>query len=162
MCSSDLLLYLLRCRRIKQLFLLIEFIFLYTVYKLFFFSDIEDARLSELMLFLFMQSPCFVLGQYLGAVELNYYPVLLTKPVRINFMLKNKYYFFNLLSTLNLCLCIPLLLFSKIDLITLFSLWFYVIGTNVWILFVFAIPKKRLDLHTSVLFNSQGFSFPPL
>lgn len=155
------LLYIVRCKRIRQLFVVSQLWLLFAVYKLFFFSDEVNYYSSVILLFLFIQSPSLILGQYFGAIEGNFYSILLTKPVSIYSMLKNKYYFYNLLSSLNLFLSVPLVLFGRIELITLLSLWIYVIGLNVMIIFVFAIPKNKLNLNSSILFNSQGFSLIP-
>lgn len=153
--------YIIRCKRIRQLFVVSQLWLLFAVYKLFFFSGEVNYYSSVILLFLYIQSPCFILGQYIGAIEGNFSSVLLTKPVSIYSVLKNKYYFYNLLSSLNLFLSIPLVLFGRVELITLLFLWIYVIGLNVMIIFVFAIPKNKLDLNSSILFNSQGFSLAP-
>ncbi len=100
---------------------------------------------------------CFSsLGQSIFSVEGNYFDGIWTRPVQIRTLLRNKYYFFSILSLISALLMIPAFLLSGLSLWLIPSTLIFVIGVIHSLFIPTCLLSSRLDLFESPFFNYQG------
>jgi hypothetical protein len=149
---------LLRNKRPKQT------IGIYPILPIFFIISLLNNNVNTfftLLLLTFSFGLLSILyGQYIFSWESTYFDLIMTR--RINFceFIKAKYYLMILFTIVIFLLMIPLfLLFFRIYIICLFSMFIFSIGTvNFIVLLSGAFNEGRINLNESFFFNYQGLN----
>lgn len=145
---------LIRAKRLRVMVMLMFLIFIFDAYIDVWISP-EDASLV-LYTVLAVIMPSLVLSQWTFGVEANFFSGLITKPVTVEEMLDNCYYFYILLSFVGALFMIPVLFFtSKFTLLMLIASFSIALFIN-----LFNMPtclfSTRLELFSNSFFNMQG------
>lgn len=148
---------IMRAKRVRYMVLLITGIFLFDAYLNAFIMEPGD---SEKFVFLYVVGavllPSLTLSQWTFGVEANYFQGLLTKPVRIEQLLRNCFYFYVMVSAVAIVPVIPFLFIT--DIVSVFVL----VGAFCMAVFLnlFNLPtclfSSRLEIFKSSMFNMQG------
>ena len=152
----------MRAKRIRNMVLLITAIFLFDAYMFALMPSeaSEDLMGKQAMVTLYVVGaillPSVVLSQWTFGVEANFFQGLMTKPVKVEEMLRNSFYYYLMVSFVALLLVVPFL--------------FMEVGVNIFVLgggfclavFInlFNLPtclfSSRLEIFSSSMFSMQG------
>ena len=152
----------MRAKRIRNMVLLITAIFLFDAYMFALMPSeaSEDLMGKQAMVTLYVVGaillPSVVLSQWTFGVEANFFQGLMTKPVKVEEMLSNSFYYYLMVSFVALLLVVPFL--------------FMEVGVNIFLLgggfclavFInlFNLPtclfSSRLEIFSSSMFSMQG------
>ena len=152
----------MRAKRVRNMVLVITLIFLFDSY-LFAFLPVEDAedvamQHGSLLMYvvgsILMPSVC--LSQWTFGIEANFFQGLMTKPVKIERMLQNCFYFYAIVSAIAMVLTVPFLFFDKgVSVFTLLGAYCMTV-----FLCLFNLPtclfSTRLEIFSSSMFSMQG------
>ncbi len=151
----------MRAKRIRNMVIMITAIFLFDAY-LFALTPMETdgAMNQDGMAVLYVVGaillPSVCLSQWTFGVEANFFQGLMTKPVKIEQMLQNCFYFNVLVSACALLLTIPFLFLDAG-----ISVWVLVCGLGLAVFVnLFNLPtclfSSRLEIFSSSMFSMQG------
>lgn len=150
----------MRAKRIRNMVIVMSLIFLFDAYLYAFLPSegIEDTWKSTVVLYvvaaILMPSEC--LSQWTFGIEANFFQGLMTKPVKIEQMLRNCFYFYALISAIALLLVVPFLfLHVGVSLFTLLGAYGLTIFVNLFNLPT-ALFSSRLEIFGKSMFNMQG------
>ena len=152
----------MRAKRIRNMVLLITAIFLFDAYMFALMPSeaSEDLMGKQAMVTLYVVGaillPSVALSQWTFGVEANFFQGLMTKPVKVEEMLRNSFYYYLMVSFVALLLVVPFL--------------FMEVGVNIFVLgggfclavFInlFNLPtclfSSRLEIFSSSMFSMQG------
>ena len=152
----------MRAKRIRNMVLLITAIFLFDAYMFALMPSeaSEDLMGKQAMVTLYVVGaillPSVALSQWTFGVEANFFQGLMTKPVKVEEMLSNSFYYYLMVSFVALLLVVPFL--------------FMEVGVNIFVLgggfclavFInlFNLPtclfSSRLEIFSSSMFSMQG------
>ncbi len=152
----------MRAKRIRNMVLLITAIFLFDAYMFALMPSeaSEDLMGKQAMVTLYVVGaillPSVVLSQWTFGVEANFFQGLMTKPVKVEEMLRNSFHYYLMVSFVALLLVVPFL--------------FMEVGVNIFVLgggfclavFInlFNLPtclfSSRLEIFSSSMFSMQG------
>lgn len=152
----------MRAKRIRNMVILVTAIFLFDAYMFAWMpSEASDDLLGKTpMVTLYVVGaillPSVVLSQWTFGIEANFFQGLLTKPIKIEEMLRNCFYYYIMVSLVALLLVVPFLLLDS--------------GANVMVLgggfclavFInlFNLPtclfSSRLEIFSTSMFSMQG------
>ncbi len=152
----------MRAKRIRNMVLLITAIFLFDSYVFAFIpaasADDELGRAGLVIVYIVgsVLLPSVVLSQWTFGIEANYFQGLMTKPVRVEQMLHNCFYFYVIVSAVALMFVIPFLFFDKgVDLMVLVGAFCMAVVIN-----LFNLPtclfSSRLEIFSTSMFSMQG------
>lgn len=139
--------------------LLYPMIFLPAVFIMQVYSQLLGHGLSWLTFINIIFAICsfsITLGQNIFSIEGNYFDGLWTRPVQIATLLRNKYYFYSILSSIPALLMIPAFLFSDFSLWLLASTLIFIIGVVHPLFIPTCLMSSRVDMFESPFFNYQG------
>ena len=150
----------MRAKRVRNMVLVITLIFLFDSYLYAFmphdggFEYRQSGILLYVICVILMPSVC--LSQWTFGIEANYFQGLMTKPVKIEQMLQNCFYFYAIISAIAMVLVIPFLfLDSGITVFTLLGAYSMTV-----FLCLFNLPtclfSTRLEIFSSSMFSMQG------
>lgn len=151
---------MMRAKRVRNMVLVVMGIFIFDAY-LYALMPNDDGGFnwqSTIVLYVvaIVLMPSFCLSQWTFGVEANFFHGLMTKPVKIEQMLQNCFYFYALVSAIALLFALPLALMDVG--ITVFSL-IGAYGMTVF-LSLFNLPtclfSTRLEIFGSSMFSMQG------
>ena len=152
----------MRAKRVRNMVLVVTLIFLFDAY-LFAFIPAETAEdvagqhgtmLMYVVGSILMPSLC--LSQWTFGIEANFFQGLMTKPVKIEQMLRNCYYFYAIISAIAMMLTVPFL-FMNVG-VSVFTL----LGAYCMTVFLclFNLPtclfSTRLEIFSTSMFSMQG------
>ncbi len=147
----------MRAKRIRNMVLLITAIFLYDVY-FFALSDMETEQGTPTLVYVvgLILLPSVCLSQWTFGIEANFFQGLMTKPVRVEQMLRNCFYFNVMVSAVALLFVVPMLfLDTNVGAMALVSGFSLAVFVN-----LFNLPtclfSSRLEIFNGSLFNMQG------
>lgn len=150
----------MRARRIRNMVLLTTSIFLFDAYLYAFLPNDghEEFGFGSLVLYTVaaILAPSVCLSQWTFGVEANFFQGLMTKPVRVEQLLQNCFYFYTIVSGMAVLLVVPLLFIT--DGLTAWVL----LGAFCLALFInlFNLPtclfSSRLEIFSSSKFSMQG------
>ena len=152
----------MRAKRIRNMVLIITAIFLFDAYMFALMPSeaSEDLMGKQAMVTLYVVGaillPSVVLSQWTFGVEANFFQGLMTKPVKVEEMLRNSFHYYLMVSFVALLLVVPFL--------------FMEVGVNIFVLgggfclavFInlFNLPtclfSSRLEIFSSSMFSMQG------
>ena len=150
----------MRAKRVRNMVLVVTLIFLFDSYLYAFmphdggFEYRQSGILIYVISVILMPSVC--LSQWTFGIEANYFQGLMTKPVKIEQMLQNCFYFYAIISAIAMVLVIPFLfLDSGITVFTLLGAYSMTV-----FLCLFNLPtclfSTRLEIFSSSMFSMQG------
>lgn len=153
---------MMRAKRIRNMVLVITAIFLFDAYM---FALLPSEASSDMggkvaMVTLYVAGsillPSVVLSQWTFGVEANFFQGLMTKPVKIEQMLRNCFYFYMMVSGAALLLTVPFLfLDTGVTLLVLVAGFSLAVFIN-----LFNLPtslfSSRLEIFNSSMFSMQG------
>ena len=149
----------MRAKRMRNMVLIVTGIFIFDAYLYALMpndSEVNWQAMTVLYVVGIVIMPSLCLSQWTFGVEANFFQGMMTKPVRIEQMLQNCYYFYAIVSAVALLFAIPLA-FMHVG-ITVFSL----IGAYGMAVFLclFNLPtclfSTRLEIFGKSMFNMQG------
>lgn len=147
----------MRAKRVRNMVILITAIFLFDSYLYAFTAGHEElGRMYILYVVGSVSFPSMVLSQWTFGVEANYFHGLMTKPVKIEQLLQNCFYFYVIVSAVALIFVLPFLFIG--DGISVFVL----IGAFCLAVFLnlFNLPtclfSSRLEIFQTSMFSMQG------
>ncbi len=152
----------MRAKRIRNMVVLVTAIFLFDAYMFAWMPSeaSEDLLGKTPMVTLYVVGaillPSVVLSQWTFGIEANFFQGLLTKPVRVEEMLRNSFYYYVLVSLVALLLVVPfLLLDSGVSVIVLGGGFCLAVFIN-----LFNLPtclfSSRLEIFSTSMFSMQG------
>lgn len=147
---------ILRCRRLRVSLLFVSIIFIMNVYLQFAFIETKDALNANLMLLFAIAFPSVILGQWVLGVEANYFHFIWSKPYPVEVILRNKFYFFCLLSGIMALLSVPAAIWLYLPWHQLLATFIFSSGVFVLAMMPTCLFSSRMDLFTSAFFNYQG------
>lgn len=150
---------LLRAKRLRQMFITIVAVFLFQCYMFFMDGELQHEVASLVFLEFAVCGPSLVLGQWTFGVEGNYFHGLWSKPVSIERMLRNKFYFFAMLNAGMAMLFLPLVFLYSLSPLTLFATFAFAAGVLNLMMLPTCLFSSRLNLFSSAFFNYQGANF---
>ena len=153
---------MMRAKRIRNMVLVITAIFLFDAYMFALLpseaSDDLGGKVAMVTLYVVgsILLPSVVLSQWTFGVEANFFQGLMTKPVKIEQMLKNCFYFYVMVSGAALLLTVPFLFLDiGVTLLALVSGFCLAVFIN-----LFNLPtslfSSRLEIFNSSMFSMQG------
>jgi len=116
----------------------------------------------QFLMALFLILPTMSLGQYLLAVEANFFNGIWTKPILLSQLLETKYFSYMILTGIYAAILFPFVLYYQLNIYTFISVVFYVLFIFNLLLFPIALYSKRLALNYIVFGNTQGFAIIPI
>ena len=150
----------MRAKRVRNMVLIVTGIFIFDAYLYALMPNDgsgvnwQSSTILYVMGIVLMPSLC--LSQWTFGVEANFFQGLMTKPVKIEQMLRNCFYFYMIVSAIALLFTIPLI-WMNVG-VTVFSL-IGAYGMTVF-LSLFNLPtclfSTRLEIFGSSMFNMQG------
>jgi len=155
---------LMRAKRVRNMVLTMVIIFfldsLLMVSIPYVDEEVAGQTVGHLQLMLYVVGdvllPSVVLSQWTFGIEANYFQGLMTKPVRIDQLLRNCYYFYLSISGVMAVLSISYLFVSdevtKFTLIGAFAMAVFINLTNL----PTCLFSSRLEIFGSAMFNMQG------
>lgn len=150
----------MRAKRVRNMVIVMSLIFLFDAYLYAFLpSDgVEDTWQSTVVLYvvaaILMPSEC--LSQWTFGIEANFFQGLMTKPIKIEQMLRNCFYFYALISAIALLLVVPFLFLNVgVSLFILLGAYGLTIFVNLFNLPT-ALFSSRLEIFGKSMFNMQG------
>lgn len=146
---------LLRAKRLRNMVLFITLLFIFDTY-LFAWSDDVGGDQGQVYAVLAVIMPSLVLSQWTFGVEANFFQGLMTKPVSVDKLLANCYYFYIILSFASALLMVPLMfLYEGFTPQMLVASFFSAVFLN-----LFNLPtclfSTRLEIFGGAFFNMQG------
>ncbi len=152
----------MRAKRIRNMVILISAIFLFDSYMFAFMpAETADDALGKVgMVIVYVIGsvllPSVVLSQWTFGIEANYFQGLMTKPVKVEQMLRNCFYFFLIVSAVALLFVVPFLFLDKgVDLMVLVGAFCMAVVVN-----LFNLPtclfSSRLEIFSTSMFSLQG------
>ena len=150
--------YLFRSKRLITMFLLAT---TGSFLGLFVTGDRGEFALMQIIIVISLLFPSSILGQFLFAIEANFFNGIWTKPVTIMRLMEIKYVFFVIITGLYALAIFPFVLFYHMHIFTYFSVVLFTMFIFNLLLFPMALYAKRLDLNSSPFLNSQGVAKIP-
>ena len=151
------LIYVLRSKRLLLMSLLPTIILLAGI------SMMEgDIIYIQFLMILLLILPVMNLGQYILAIEANFFNGIWTKPVSLTQLLETKYIFHMMLTGIYAAILFPFVLYYHISILIFFSMVFYILFIFNLLLFPIALYSKRLALNYIAFGNTQGFAIIPV
>jgi hypothetical protein len=150
--------YLFRSKRLLTMFSLAT---IGSFLALFITGDRGDFVSMKILIVVSLLFPSSILGQYLFAIEANFFNGIWTKPITIMRLLEIKYIFFVIITGLYAFAICPFVIFYHIHIIAYFSVVLFIMFSFNLLLFPMALYAKRLDLNSSPFLNSQGLTKIP-
>ncbi len=152
----------MRAKRIRNMVILVTAIFLFDAYMFAWMpSEASDDLLGKTpMVTLYVVGaillPSVVLSQWTFGIEANFFQGLLTKPIKIEEMLRNCFYYYIMVSLVALLLVVPfLLLDSGVSVLVLGGGFCLAVFIN-----LFNLPtclfSSRLEIFSTSMFSMQG------
>lgn len=151
----------MRAKRIRNMVVIITSIFLFDSYLFAFLpTDPGEEHIATAPLILYVVGsvllPSVCLSQWTFGVEANFFQGLMSKPVRIQQMLQNCFYYYVIVSAIALLLVVPFLFISdEISVFTLIGAFFLAVFIN-----LFNLPtclfSSRLEIFSTSMFSMQG------
>lgn len=145
----------LRAKRLRSMVLIVTLILIADTYFMLWTSEGEDMSVT-LCAILTVIMPSLVLSQWTFGVEGNFFQGLMTKPVSVNRLLNNCFYFFLLLSLAGSLFMVPLVFitpkFTPLMLVASLCLAVFVNLYNM----PTCLFSSRLELFSNSYFNMQG------
>ena len=149
----------MRAKRVRNMVLVITLVFLFDAYMYAFLPSehvggLQNSTIMYVVCAVIMPSVC--LSQWTFGVEANFFQGLMTKPIKIEQMLRNCFYYYAVVSAVALVLVVPMLFLNAG--ISVFSL----IGAYCMAVFLslFNLPtclfSTRLEIFSNSMFNMQG------
>ena len=152
----------MRAKRVRNMVLVVSLIFLFDAY-LFAFLPVETAEQAAEMhgnIILYVAGcillPSICLSQWTFGIEANFFQGLMTKPVKIEQMLQNCFYYYVIVSAIALVFTVPFL-FLNVGV----SCW-TLLGSFCLAVFInlFNLPtclfSTRLEIFSTSMFSMQG------
>lgn len=147
----------MRAKRVRNMVILVTAAFLFDSY-LFAFMDRHEG-MGQMYVFYVVGSvllPSMVLSQWTFGVEANYFHGLMTKPVKIEQLLQNCFYFYIIVSAVALVFVIPFLFIGdEIGVSVLIGAFCLAVFLN-----LFNLPtclfSSRLEIFQTSMFSMQG------
>ena len=145
----------MRAKRVRNMVLVIAIIFLFDAY-MYAFLPAETADPVALYVAGAVLLPSVCLSQWTFGIEANFFHGLMTKPVKVEQLLQNCFYFYVLLTAVTLIFVLPFL-FMNVG-VTVFTL----VGAFCMTVFLslFNLPtclfSSRLEIFSNSMFNMQG------
>ena len=152
----------MRAKRVRNMVLVVTLLFLFDSYLFAFLpaeTPEEASGLNGTMLMYVVGSillPSLCLSQWTFGIEANFFQGLMTKPVKIEQMLQNCFYFYAIISAMAMILTVPFL-FMNVG-VSVFTL----LGAYCMTVFLclFNLPtclfSTRLEIFSSSMFSMQG------
>lgn len=151
----------MRAKRVRNMVILITAIFLFDSY-MYAFMPIEDssnAMLSSTYVIYVIGAvllPSVCLSQWTFGVEANFFQGLMTKPIKVEQLLQNCFYYYSIVSAIALLLVVPFLFIGdEIGVSVLIGAYCLAVFIN-----LFNLPtclfSSRLEIFNSSLFSMQG------
>ena len=122
---------------------------------------IGDEKDVKIFIVLLLALPVMNLGQYILAIEANFFNGIWTKPILLKQLLETKYTFFVILTGIYTAIVFPFVLYHHLNILVFFSIALYIMFIFNLLMFPIALYSKRLDLSALTFFNTQGFSIMP-
>ncbi len=152
----------MRAKRIRNMVVVITAIFLFDAYMFALLPSEASADLGgkSAMVTLYVVGaillPSVVLSQWTFGVEANFFQGLLTKPVKVEEMLRNCFYYYLMVSFVALLLVVPFLFLGVgINILVLVSGFCLAVFIN-----MFNLPtclfSSRLEIFSTSMFSMQG------
>ncbi len=151
----------MRAKRVRNMVLLVTAIFLFDSYLYAFMpaDNSSDAMLSSTYFIYVIGSvllPSVCLSQWTFGVEANFFQGLMTKPIKVEQLLRNCFYFYSIVSAVALLLVVPFLFIGDgIGISVLIGAYCLAVFIN-----LFNLPtclfSSRLEIFNSSMFNMQG------
>ena len=116
----------------------------------------------SLLMVILLISPTMTFGQYLFAIEANFFNGIWTKPIILMQLLETKYVFYMILTGIYAAILFPFVLYYHLNISAFFSITFYITFIFNLLLFPIVLYSKRLDLSSSPFFNYQGATMIPV
>ncbi|MCD7936543.1 MAG: DUF5687 family protein [Tannerellaceae bacterium] len=151
---------ILRNRRLRQGVLYAMLFMTGWLYWIAYSMGPEETIKMELLTYLlvfYLFLPGATLAQFIWGAESNFFPLLVTRPFSLFRWIRSKYNFYCILSCGAMLLIAPLFYRTGMDIWDLLSLFLYVAGVNIFLLFPLYFNRVRLTLGKSSLFNYEGF-----
>lgn len=151
---------LMRAKRIRNMVLLMVIIFFFDSLMMAFLPEIDEATVGQNRLILYVVGdvllPSVVLSQWTFGIEANFFQGLMTKPIQVERLLRNCYYFYLSISGVMAILAIAFIFIA--DEITVFSI-LGAFATAV-IINLTNLPtclfSTRLEIFNTSMFSVQG------
>lgn len=151
----------LRAKRVRNMVILITAIFLFDAYLYVFMptDDSAGALLSSSYVIYVIGAvlmPSVCLSQWTFGVEANFFQGLMTKPIKVEQLLKNCFYYYSIVSAIALLLVVPFLFIGDgIGVSVLIGAYCLAVFIN-----LFNLPtclfSSRLEIFNSSMFSMQG------
>ena len=152
----------MRAKRIRNMVLLITVIFLFDSYMTALMPSeaTEDLLGKTAMTTIYVVGsillPSLVLSQWTFGIEANFFQGLMTKPIKIEEMLRNSFYYYIAVSSVALLLVVPFLWLNVgVDIMVLLGGFSLAVFIN-----LFNLPtclfSSRLEIFSSSMFSMQG------
>jgi len=125
-------------------------------------SDKNAINYVQFLMALLLILPTLTLGQYLLAIEANFFNGIWTKPIVLMKLLETKYFFYMLLTGIYAAISFPFALYYHLNIFMFFSIVLYILFIFNLLLFPIALYSKKLDLNYIIFGNTQGFAMIPI
>ena len=148
---------LLRAKRVRNMVLLMVIIFFLDSLLMVFLPS-KSGSSQPLILYVVgdVLFPSIVLSQWTFGIEANFFQGLLTKPIKVEQLLRNCYYFHLSISTMMTLLCLFFVFLSpEVSLLTLLGALSMAVFINLSNLPT-CLFSSRLELFSNSMFNMQG------
>ena len=146
---------LLRAKRLRQMVLMCAAIFLFQAYTQNYTANEFGVGFTAFYVFFAIDFPTLVLGQWGFGVEANFFHGLMTKPVTVERLLLNKFFFYMLINVAMTLLMIPGVWLGYWSYAMLVAALLLSVGSNL-LLLPTCLFSTRLDVFSSAFFNYQG------
>lgn len=147
-----------RPKRIRQMVIIITLIMIVDVYLNLSTGADGFENANNFLLLFAVSMPSVVLAQWTFGVEANFFHGLWTKPMSVNQLLTNKFYFFAILNGVAAALLLPAVLCGWLGLLKLLAILVFTVGVINPTCLPTCLFSERLDLFSSAFFNYQGAS----
>ena len=125
-------------------------------------SDKNAIVYVQFLMVLFLILPTLTLGQYLLAIEANFFNGIWTKPILVKQLLETKYFFYMMLTGIYAAIVFPFVLYYHLNIFMFFSIVLYILFIFNLLLFPIVLYSKKLDLNYIAFGNTQGFAIIPI
>lgn len=116
----------------------------------------ETVGFGTLYVFLFVFLCSCTIPQYGFAVEANFFNGIWSRPIRIEKLLANKYWFGILCGAVGALLCLPLCIWSSTSVLDVVAITLFVCGFANLLMLVDSYNCVPFDLFGKAFFNNQG------
>lgn len=149
---------LLRAKRVRNMVLVMVVVFFLDALLMAWMPSDAGGVTQSLAIYVvgFVLMPSVVLSQWTFGIEANYFQGLLTKPVRVERLLRNCYYFYLSISCVMALVSLTFLLMSKeVTVLTVLGALAMAVAVNLANLPT-CLYSSRLEIFSNSMFNMQG------